>query len=479
MIRPMKFPRLRPLGISARLFIAILATAILAITVSGVVTRLAFERGFLGYLNDLAEERMAYVLPRAEQAYTLHGNWDFLRDHPRPWFELIRPVAGDEIPADWTPESGLPPRSDLTGAMLRLSLVDAQGQWVAGYRKVTSDLPRRAVTVNGQTVGWLVLAPFQSVADGGDQRFQQGQRVAGRLALTVGVLLAVLIAWTVARQFVRPVKQVAAATHALARGDHTVRVDIRRRDEVGQLARDFNHLALTLSRNAASRREYIADVSHELRTPLAVLRSELQLLADGLRPMDPVAVQSLLEETEQLSALVNDLDQLALSDLGAMRYHMAPLNLANLLQRVAESHRSRLVEGGLNLILALNQDTTPFEGDEARLRQMLDNLIENARRYTDAPGEVRLQLDSTPQDWRIVLEDSPPGVPPEDQPRLFERFFRVDRSRNRTAGGSGLGLAICRNIVLAHQGRIEASNSPLGGLRVTVTLPQSGQALGQ
>src|SRR5262245_20559712 len=109
-------------------------------------------------------------------------------------------------------------------------------------------------------MGWLVLAPFQSVADGGDQRFQEGQRAAGRLALAVGLLLAALIAWSVARQLVGPVKRVAAATHALARGDHAVRVDIQRQDEVGQLARDFNHLALTLTRNAASRREFVADV---------------------------------------------------------------------------------------------------------------------------------------------------------------------------------------------------------------------------
>lgn len=469
----MKFPRLRPLGISARLFIAILATATISITVSGVVTRLAFERGFLGYLNDLAEERMIYVLPRAEQAYATHGNWDFLRERPRQWFELIRPSPGDEIPADWTPESGLPPRSDLTGAMLRLSLIDAQGQWVAGYRKVTSDLPRQTLVVNGQTVGWLVLAPFQSVADGGDQRFQEGQRAAGRLALAVGLLLAALIAWSVARQFVRPVKQVAAATHALARGDHAVRVQSTRRDEVGQLARDFNHLALTLTRNAASRREFVADVSHELRTPLAVLRSELQMLTDGLRPMDRGAVQSLLEETEQLNKLVNDLDQLALSDLGAMRYHRTPMDLADLLRRVADNHRGRLAQDGLTLQLTGADAPASFEGDEARLRQMLDNLIENARRYTDAPGQVQLRLEATPQAWQVILEDSAPGVPAADLPQLFERFFRVDRSRNRASGGSGLGLAICRNIAQAHDGRIEASASPLGGLRVTVTLART------
>lgn len=473
----MKIPRLRPLGISARLFFAILITATVSITVSGVVTRLAFERGFLGYLNNLAEERLSFVLPRAVQAYAEHGNWDFLRQHAREWFELIRPTPGEELPADWRPESGLSPLSDLTGAMLRLSLIDAQKQWVAGYRNLSDLGPRRAIVVSGQTVGWLVLEPFQSVADGGDQRFQEGQRMAGWLALGVGLLLAALVAWTAARQLVRPIKLIAKATHTLAQGDHGVRVQIERPDEVGQLALDFNHLALTLTRNAASRREFVADISHELRTPLSVLRSELQMLADGLRPLDQSAIQSLLEESEQLNTLVNDLDQLALSDLGAMRYHMAPLDLSDLLLRVGESHRSRLEQNGLTL--ATDGLNTPaiFEGDEARLRQMLDNLIENARRYTEAPGSVQLRLARTERHWQIILDDSAPGVSPEDIPRLFERFFRVDRSRSRAAGGSGLGLAICRNIALAHGGDIAASASPLGGLRITVTLPHARQAI--
>jgi two-component system sensor histidine kinase BaeS len=221
----------------------------------------------------------------------------------------------------------------------------------------------------------------------------------------------------------------------------------------------------------------VADISHELRTPLSVLRSELQMLADGLRPLDQSAIQSLLEETEQLNTLVNDLDQLALSDLGAMRYHMAPLDLSDLLLRVGESHRSRLEQNGLTL--ATDGLNTPaiFEGDEARLRQMLDNLIENARRYTEAPGSVQLRLARTERHWQIILDDSAPGVSPEDIPRLFERFFRVDRSRSRAAGGSGLGLAICRNIALAHGGDIAASASPLGGLRITVTLPHARQAI--
>jgi two-component system sensor histidine kinase BaeS len=465
--------RLRPPGISARLFLAILATAVLCVTLVGGVTRLAFERGFLGYLNDLATERLNVVQPRLGRAYQAHGNWDFLRDDHRAWFHLVRPQPGEELPMGATLEAGQPPRSDLTGATLRLSLLDAQLQWVAGYRYVTTDgsMPKRAIMVNGRTVGWLVLAPFQSVADGGDQRFQQGQRQAALLASGVALVLATLIAWWVARRLLGPVKQVAAATHALASGDHEVRVQIERHDEVGQLARDFNHLAVTLSRNQASRREFMADVSHELRTPLAVLQGELEALADGVRPMTPAAVGSLLDEVKQISSLVDDLYELALSDVGAMHYRMAPLDLIALLDRMVEAHGPRMAEKGLSLRWQAPQASLRITGDEGRLRQMLDNLLENARRYTDAPGQVVLSLRRDRSRWILDVDDSAPGVPDEDQTRLFERFFRVDRARTRSAGGTGLGLAICRNIVLAHDGEVEAAASELGGVRVRIILP--------
>jgi len=140
---------------------------------------------------------------------------------------------------------------------------------------------------------------------------------------------------------------------------------------------------------------------------------------------------------------------------------------------VSDSHRGRLANDELKLRIELPNSPAMIEGDEGRLRQMLDNLLENARRYTHAPGEVALRLERLQRHWRIVLEDSAPGVPHDDLPRLFERLFRVDRSRSRAGGGFGLGLAICRNIALAHDGLIEASASPLGGLRLTIELPRS------
>ena len=456
-------------GMSTRLFLAILATSALAVVLVGVATRLNFERGFLGYLNELSTERMVLAQPLLERAYMQHGNWDFLREDPVVWHKLLRPSPDDE--SQGHPMTGNLPTSDLTGAILRMSLLDRQSQWVVGFRSNDPHALKLALEVEGETVGWLTMAPFQSVADAGDQRFQQGQAATTLAIVTLALVLAALIAWWVARTFLAPVRWVAAATHRLAAGHHDIRVPVERQDEVGQLARDFNHLAMTLGRNEELRRNFMADVSHELRTPLGILKGELEAMEDGIVPLNAEAVASLQAEVERISGLVGDLHELALSDAGALSYRQEPLDLAALLQRVAHAHQSRMDSAGLRLEVQMPARAATVSGDATRLQQLLDNLLENSRRYTDAPGTVQVTLQPAGTDWALIIQDTAPGVPPAMQSQLFERFFRVDASRNSATGGSGLGLAICRNIVEAHGGLIEAKVSPLGGVCISIRLP--------
>jgi two-component system sensor histidine kinase BaeS len=458
------------LGMTTRLFLAVLATSALAVVLVGVATRLNFERGFLGYLNDLASERMAMAQPRLEQAYLEHGNWDFLHGDRKAWHTLLRPTPEDELRAQTGTSSII--TSDLTGAILRMSLLDRQNQWVAGFSSTGKEVRQMPLRANGEIVGWLAMVPFQSVADGGDQRFQQSQAKTTMAIAILALALSALIAWWVARTLLAPVRRVAAATHQLASGHHDVRVPVDSQDEVGQLARDFNHLALTLGRNENLRRNFMADVSHELRTPLGILKGELEALEDGIVPLNADAVASLQAEVGRIGGLVEDLHELALSDAGALSYRQEPLDLVPLLQRAAQAHQARLLAAGLTLQLSLSPTTAMVSGDAARLQQLLDNLFENSRRYTDAPGTVKVTLTESPAFWQLVIEDSAPGVPSGMQAQLFDRFFRVDGSRNRDTGGSGLGLAICSNIVQAHGGEITANPSSLGGVGIAIQLPK-------
>lgn len=465
------------ISISARLFLAVLATAAFAVLAMGLAAHWSFTRGFVGYLNELAIRRLDAAVPRLGQTYAQAGSWAFLRDNRSEWFSLMRqslpePVTELEGSAESTDD--LPPRppaSDLTGAVLRFSLLDAQSRWVIGYPEQHADTIRREIRASGRVVGYLTLAPFESVSGAGDKRFERNQLRASWTVGLVCLLSAAVIALWVARRLLKPVRRVADATHRIAAGEYRSRVEVESDDEVGQLARDFNTMADTLERNESMRREFIADVSHELRTPLGVLHGELEAIEDGVHKLGPETVKTLQAEVATLNKLVSDLYDLSLADVGALAYRREPLDLMQVLSITVDAFGTRLAERGLEASIEPQAAPLAVDGDERRLQQLFNNLLENGVRYTDPGG--RLRIGARPEGDEIVVDlmDSSPGVAPERLPRLFDRFYRGDSSRNRASGGAGLGLAICRSIVAAHDGRIEARPSPLGGLWIEVRLP--------
>jgi two-component system, OmpR family, sensor histidine kinase BaeS len=465
-------PATMKLGITTKAFLAVLLVALAVLLAMGVAGRWSFTRGFVGYMDELALQRIEDLVPRFTQTYAREGSWDLLRNNRRAWFHLMRPHP--DTGTGGTPDVELDalPESDLTGAVFRIALIDSEQRFVMGNPRVaTGDgAVKRAIIVAGKTVGWLVMGPFQSVSDTGARRFYDEQLHATLLVGGIAGLFAVAISLWIARTLVAPIKQVAAATHRLAAGDYAGRLEPGSGDEVGQLARDFNSLARALEANERMRRDFMADVSHELRTPLSVLRGELEAMEDGVRRLDTDALQSLKGEVMTLTRLVNDLNELALADLGALVYRKAPVAVGEVLESTVGAFRERLASAGFGLALELAPGLR-MSADESRLRQLFRNLVENTLRYTDSGGALKIVTRRDGDELCIDFMDSAPGVPDTLLPRLFERFFRGEASRNRATGGSGLGLAICRSIVEAHDGTITARASPLGGVWVALRFP--------
>jgi two-component system sensor histidine kinase BaeS len=214
----------------------------------------------------------------------------------------------------------------------------------------------------------------------------------------------------------------------------------------------------------------MADISHELRTPLAVLKGEIEALEDGVRPFTAATLQSLQSEVTTLSKLVADLHDLSLADVGGLAYRFEGIDLGKCVAETLNGFQERFAARSIRVDADL-PDGVRVRGDEDRLSRVVANLLENAARYTQAGAQVHVALRREGNKALLVVEDSGPGVPAELLPRLFERFFRVESSRNREQGGSGLGLAICRSVVEAHGGSIVANASPLGGLRIEVRVP--------
>ena len=436
------------LGITLKLFLAILAASAVAAAAMAIATRLSFQSGFFGYLDQLQSQSLDAFAGRLADEYRRYGDWSFLQgDYGR-----LRALA-------------IPPQ-----AVQRLTLLDPQRRAVVGNPELSDAAVVRPVVVDERVVGWIARVPERRISTAADLTFQQQQLRASWIIAGVALAVAALVALVLARAFLQPLKRVAEATHRLAAGNYATRVNVGSEDELGRLAGDFNRLAESLERNETLRRRFMADVSHELRTPLAVLSGELEALEDGVRPLTRESLASLRAEIGALGKLVDDLNQLALADTGALAYRKETVDVVPLLAQALDSHRERLADRELAVETSWN-GAAPVFGDADRLRQMFRNLLENSARYTDRGGRVRVAAKREGSRVRVDFEDSAPGVSGEALPQLFERFYRVDASRSRAHGGTGLGLAICRSIAQAHDGEISAAPSALGGLRISVSLP--------
>jgi two-component system sensor histidine kinase BaeS len=324
--------------------------------------------------------------------------------------------------------------------------------------------------VQGATAGYLGYVPRPEIIESIERVYLQRQRVAfGSIAigmLAAALLLGAGLAWWLTRR----ITLLTRGTRSLIQGQYDVRLDAPGHDELAQLARDFNTLAATLGATREARQQWIADIAHELRTPLALLRAEIESLQDGVRPLDQTSVASLATETARLARLVEDLHTLSMSDVGALSYYKEPVELAEVISDAVDAQKRALDDKGLQVETQLDGGVRVL-ADDARLTQVFANLLQNNLRYTHAPGRVAITLRREGERALVTWEDSGPGVAEIDLPRLTERLYRVESSRNRASGGSGLGLAIARAIVEGHGGKLTARTSGLGGLAIEVSLP--------
>ncbi|MGE0113992.1 MAG: ATP-binding protein [Steroidobacteraceae bacterium] len=437
----------------------------------------SFRSGMVDYLNDRHRERGERIAALLAEQYRQFGSWAPFAQEPS--------LLPDSI-VDALEESGLPGprhgkhRQEIESPrqmLLRLQLLDAQQQVVSGRRPG----PEHAlvpIRVNGSTVGWLMVPQQREVLNGFENKFLQQQRLKLLAIGGTAIAVAALIALFLARHLVGPIRTLKRGAHALTQGhysiDNELQLSIQRSDEFGELARDFNELARTLAANDSGRKRWLADISHELRTPLAILRGEIEAMLDGVRPINRDNLQSVQQEVTHLTRLIDDLHSLTTADIGGLQYRKTRCDVAEVWREVCEAHSQPFAAAGLALRCDIPPGDMMLYGDEGRLRQLLDNLLDNSRKYTAVGGLVQVTLRRQTDNVCLTVEDSAPGVPTESLPKLFDHLYRVENSRNRGSGGSGLGLAICQRIVIAHGGAITAAASALGGLRIEVLLPDNG-----
>jgi two-component system, OmpR family, sensor histidine kinase BaeS len=469
------------IGLTHRLFLSILAATCLAVLSIFFIMQWSIDRGFLQYLNSFEQDRLEQLSGRLEEVYAENGSWDFLRENPRLFYVMVE-QSGDSATAGRRKE--LNQRTDappfpppgLQRPKLPFIVIDTDRNPIIGNPADAKESKLRPIEHGGKTVGFIGLMSPKHFLLPPQLEFLKKQKLALVLAALGMTLVVVIFSIPLAKRLVQPIRAMAAATRDLASGSYSVRVPVSSSDELGQLARDFNAMALTLEKNEKARRQWVADISHELRTPLAVLRGEIEALLDGIRNTTPEAIRSLHAEALRLHRLVDDLYQLSLSDLGTLTYHKEDSNLVEILKDSIESYSTEFARNGITLTEEIAQGLQLIVfADRQRLYQLFANLIENSLKYTESGGVLIIRLACHNGQAAIDFEDSAPGVPENELGRLFDRLYRVEGSRNRTSGGAGLGLAICRNIVEAHAGTISALPSQLGGILVRITIPVAGR----
>jgi signal transduction histidine kinase len=281
--------------------------------------------------------------------------------------------------------------------------------------------------------------------------------------------IALVMVQLLARGMTSPLREMAAAAKAMARGDHDRRVRATSRDEVGQLATAFNQMAAELAETDRQRRDLVANASHELRTPIAALQAQIENLVDGVGPAEPEVLASLQGQVERLSGLVSQLLDLSKLESGTVPLQRRPVAVEPLLSQAVDE--ARLRNPAREVDLRVDPSDLCVDADPVRLHQVVTNLLENAERYSPAGETIEVQARPTPDTVTVEVLDHGPGISAEDADRVFERFYRADHARASAQGGAGLGLSIARWIVDLHGGEIRAEARAPTGCRMVLSLP--------
>ena len=287
---------------------------------------------------------------------------------------------------------------------------------------------------------------------------------------SVAIAIALLLTFVLSRRITSPIGALAKAARRLGRGDLSQRVQLRGEGEVAALAQAFNSMAADLEHAEQLRRNMVADVAHELRTPLSNIQGYLEAIRDGVIEPDAAAIRSLNEEASLLSRLVNELQELSLAEAGELRLVYQAEDITKLLKQAVTPWQPQLSAKEISLSLDLPENLPLVNIDWQLVNEVLHNLLENAVAYTHKGGTINVAA-AKQGDWvEISVSDTGEGIPVEDLPHIFERFYRVDKSRARATGGSGLGLTIAKRLVEAHGGTITAQSELGKGSRFSFTL---------
>jgi two-component system sensor histidine kinase BaeS len=484
--------------IQNKLFLILFSFSFLLVTILVLLMQWSIGKGMVNYVNTKEIEALKPVVVKLIKEYKIDNNWQSMVGRHG---KFIRLISDQLIDSEFSPKqqkrppehrpfrrpppksSSLdsespPPRDDMQEERFPpreheayYALLDNTHNVVVGKYIDDIEYSETEVIVGNVTVGYFAVSKRNQLTQGYEVEFIEQQQYYLWVIALLAMSLVTLVTLPLARHVVEPIKLITHGMHKLTQGNYKQSINLNRKDELGQLSRDYNELAHTLAENETARKRWLANISHELRTPIAILRGELEAMLDEVRPLNKTNIASANDEVKHLQRLIDDLNLLTSADIGGMRYRKKNEELTAFIHSVVDKYRSYLLDAGISLELEIiNQDINVYI-DTTRLCQSFENIINNAIKYSSAT-QLKISLSIEKNSTALIkFEDDGVGVEDVHLIHLFEHLYRIEDSRNRKTGGSGLGLSICRHIIMAHQGEISAENSPLGGLAIIIKLP--------
>lgn len=341
-----------------------------------------------------------------------------------------------------------------------------------------------AITVDFEKVGTVLVGSMvDSSLTGINERFLASVSASILWATIGSSLLALLMGLLFAARVTRPLAALNGAARRVAAGDLSTIVEARSNDEIAELSLSFNAMTEELRRLEEAKKRIIADAAHELRTPVTLIQGTVEAMIDGVYPLEISTLRSMHEETTRLSKLIDSLRELETIESGELELKLEEVDPLEIARRAVSLFTAQAGAKRIGLSVVSGEEPGPkLIADYLRLGEVVYNLISNALKYSPEAGRVRVRVWADPAQIDeagrrgavfIAVDDSGPGIPPDERERIFERFYRIDRSRSQDSGGRGLGLAIASEIAKAHGGRIDVGDSDLGGASFVVRLPAS------
>jgi signal transduction histidine kinase len=404
--------------------------------------------------------------------YAAHGSWEGVTDALLEEGLLPTPPSATLQPGRLIdpPDLASPPHPfvlvDQNGRV-----ITATGPFHAGDQLSIAQFQENvAIKGNNQVVGYVLVTGGPNHLNPIEERYINQTKLAMVYATLGAVLIAVLLGFFLARTITRPIKELTAATGAMARGQLDQKVAVRSRDELGELTSTFNTMSADLEQARCQRQQMTADIAHDLRTPLSVITGYLEGMKDGVLKPTPARFEAMYAEALYLQRLVEDLRTLSLADAGKLSLNCQPVQPGQVIERLGAAFQHQVEQKQLVLRQSVENGLPLIQVDPERMQQVLGNLVSNALRYTPTGGEIALSARREANTILLEVEDTGAGIPAQALGHVFDRFYRGDDSRQE--GGSGLGLAIAKSMVELQGGAINAfSAGPGTGSRFTIQFP--------